>query len=72
MIIALSIIILLGFVVFIYLKLPKFGKNPSGERLLIMQKSPNFKNGKVNKEAVQDIVHSLMVINPSVSAGRLS
>lgn len=27
---------------------------------------PNFKNGEVNKDAVQDIVHSLMVINPSV------
>jgi signal transduction histidine kinase len=27
---------------------------------------PNFKNGKVNREAVEDIVHSLMVINPSV------
>ena len=27
---------------------------------------PNFKNGKVNKEAVNDIVHSMMVINPSV------
>jgi uncharacterized membrane protein (DUF4010 family) len=27
---------------------------------------PNFKNGEVNKGAVEDIVHSLMVINPSV------
>jgi len=27
---------------------------------------PNFKDGKVNKGAVEDIVHSLMVINPSV------
>lgn len=27
---------------------------------------PNFKNGKVNKDAVEDIVHSLMAINPSV------
>ncbi len=27
---------------------------------------PNFKNGKVNKEAVNDIVHSMMAINPSV------
>ena len=27
---------------------------------------PNFKNGKVSKDAVEDIVHSLMAINPSV------
>lgn len=27
---------------------------------------PNFKNGKVNQEAVADIMHSMMVINPSV------
>jgi signal transduction histidine kinase len=27
---------------------------------------PNFKNGKVSKEAVADILHSMMVINPSV------
>ena len=27
---------------------------------------PNFKSGKVNQEAVADIMHSMMVINPSV------
>jgi signal transduction histidine kinase len=27
---------------------------------------PNFKNGKVNEGAVKDMVHSMMVINPSV------
>jgi signal transduction histidine kinase len=27
---------------------------------------PNFRNGNVNKEAVNDILHSMMVINPSV------
>lgn len=27
---------------------------------------PNFKNGTVNKESVDDLIHSLMVINPSV------
>jgi signal transduction histidine kinase len=27
---------------------------------------PKFQNGKVNREAVEDIVHSMMVINPSV------
>jgi signal transduction histidine kinase len=32
----------------------------------VNQIKPNFKNGEVNREAVEDIVHSLMVINPSV------
>ncbi len=32
----------------------------------VTQIKPNFKNGEVNKDAVEDIVHSLMVINPSV------
>jgi signal transduction histidine kinase len=32
----------------------------------INQIKPNFENGKVNREAIEDIVHSLMVINPSV------
>jgi len=32
----------------------------------VQQIKPNFKNGKVNQDAIEDIVHSLMVINPSV------
>ena len=32
----------------------------------INQIKPNFENGKLNREAIEDIVHSLMVINPSV------
>lgn len=28
------------------MKLPKFGKKPAGERLSLIQKSPNYKNGK--------------------------
>ncbi len=32
----------------------------------VRQIKPNFKNGEVNRGAVEDIVHSLMVINPSV------
>lgn len=28
------------------MKLPKFGKKPAGERMSLLQKSPNFKNGK--------------------------
>jgi len=35
-------------------------------RTTVSEIKPNFKNGKVNREAVEDIVHSLMVINPSV------
>ncbi len=32
----------------------------------INQIKPNFENGIINREAIEDIVHSLMVINPSV------
>lgn len=48
MIITLTIIVVLGIAVFSYMKLPKFGKNPTGERLSLMHKSPNFKKGKFN------------------------
>ncbi|KAF9658492.1 MBL fold metallo-hydrolase [Tenacibaculum sp. ZH5_bin.1] len=41
-----TLITLLLVVVFIYMQNPKFGKNPNGDRLEIMKKSPRFKNGK--------------------------
>jgi L-ascorbate metabolism protein UlaG (beta-lactamase superfamily) len=46
MIITLVIIALLVAAISVYLQHPKFGKKPSGERLLMMQKSPQYKNGK--------------------------
>lgn len=41
-------IVLVAIVIFAYtfLQHPKFGKKPSGERLALIEKSPNYKNGK--------------------------
>lgn len=44
MIILLSIILIIVVGVFIFLKNPKFGKLPDGERLAKIEKSPNYKN----------------------------
>jgi len=46
MLILFSILILLSLSVFFYMKHPKFGKLPSGKRLEIIQKSPNYKDGR--------------------------
>jgi L-ascorbate metabolism protein UlaG (beta-lactamase superfamily) len=46
MIIALALVLLLVIVVIFYVRLPKFGASPSGERLAAIRKSPNYKNGK--------------------------
>lgn len=42
------LVIILSFiaVVYLYTRLPKFGKKPSGKRLQNLQKSPNYKYGK--------------------------
>lgn len=45
MIILLSIVLIIVVGVFIFLKNPKFGKLPDGERLAKIEKSPNYKNG---------------------------
>lgn len=45
MFIILSIVIALFLFVFFFMKQTKFGRLPSGERLEIIKKSPNFKNG---------------------------
>jgi len=42
----LVIILSIVAVVFLYTRLPQFGKKPAGKRLEHIQKSPNFKNGK--------------------------
>ena len=44
--ITLGIIALLTILTFLYMRQSKFGKNPSGKRLEIMMKSPNFVNGQ--------------------------
>jgi L-ascorbate metabolism protein UlaG (beta-lactamase superfamily) len=54
---SLSLIALLAIATFFYMKLPKFGKSPSGERLVRIQKSPNYKDGKfVNLSPTTELV----------------
>lgn len=45
-IILLSLVLLLTISIYLYMKLPKFGKAPSGKRLERLQQSPNYKDGK--------------------------
>jgi L-ascorbate metabolism protein UlaG (beta-lactamase superfamily) len=53
----LSIITILIIITFFYMKHPKFGASPSGERLAIIQQSPNYKNGKfVNINPTTELV----------------
>lgn len=42
----LSLLVLLTAIIFIYMKQSKFGKSPAGERLEMMKRSPNYKDGK--------------------------
>jgi L-ascorbate metabolism protein UlaG (beta-lactamase superfamily) len=42
----LDLAVLLIVVTFFYMKLPKFGQKPQGNRVSLLQKSPNFKDGK--------------------------
>lgn len=42
----LSLVVLLLVVTFFYMKQAKFGKKPSGQRLSLLQGSPNYKNGR--------------------------
>src|SRR5262245_22121142 len=46
MLIALSLIILLSLAVFIFVRQPKFGTTPSGERLARVKQSPYYKEGQ--------------------------
>jgi len=46
MIILLSLILILAISTYYYMRLPKFGKVPSGKRLERIQQSPNYKDGK--------------------------
>lgn len=42
----LSLLVLLTLIIFLYMKQSKFGKSPAGERLEMMKRSPNYKDGK--------------------------
>ncbi len=44
--ILISLIVLLSIAGYVFMQHPSFGKNPSGDRLSKIEKSPNYKNGK--------------------------
>lgn len=50
MITTLIIIAALGISLFLFMQHPQFGKKPSGERLRLIQKSPQYKNGKFENQ----------------------
>jgi L-ascorbate metabolism protein UlaG (beta-lactamase superfamily) len=57
MIALISIIVFFVFFTFFYMKHPKFGKSPSGERRSTIQKSPNYKDGKfVNLSPTSELI----------------
>ncbi|MBK6282848.1 MAG: MBL fold metallo-hydrolase [Draconibacterium sp.] len=45
MIILLTIVVIIAIAIFAFLKQPKFGKLPAGDRLARIENSPNYKNG---------------------------
>ena len=51
MYISLFIIILIPTTLFIFIRQPKFGKLPTGERLEKIKRSPNYKNGAFQKQS---------------------
>jgi L-ascorbate metabolism protein UlaG (beta-lactamase superfamily) len=51
MLTSLSIILILGFSTFAFLRHPQFGQLPSGERMERIIKSPNYKNGEFKNES---------------------
>ncbi|MNK10079.1 metal-dependent hydrolase [compost metagenome] len=46
MIFFLSLALILAISTYFYMRLPKFGKAPSGQRLALLEQSPNYKDGK--------------------------
>lgn len=46
MTILIAVLLLLAFSLFIYMRLPEFGKNPTGKRLELISKSSNYRDGK--------------------------
>lgn len=47
----LTLFLLLAAIVIYFLYHPRYGKRPSGERLALIQKSPQYKNGKFENES---------------------
>ena len=52
MYLAIFIFILIAFGIIIFFRLPKFGKLPTGDRLIKIRASPNFKNGTFQNQSV--------------------
>ena len=50
MITTLILITILGIALFLFFQHPQFGKKPSGERLELIQKSPQYKNGRFENQ----------------------
>ncbi|WP_264524701.1 MBL fold metallo-hydrolase [Flavobacterium sp. N502536] len=46
----LIVLLVLAITLYFFLQHPKFGKAPSGERLALIQKSPQYKNGKFENQ----------------------
>ena len=46
LVVLLGIALVLAIITFFYIRQPQFGKAPDGERLELMKKSPNYKDGK--------------------------
>ncbi|WDF62190.1 MBL fold metallo-hydrolase [Flavobacterium sp. KACC 22763] len=51
MITFLILLFLIAFAIYMFLQHPKFGKAPSGERLIQIQNSPQYKNGKFENQS---------------------
>ncbi|MBJ2125031.1 MBL fold metallo-hydrolase [Flavobacterium sp. IB48] len=47
----LILLFLIAFAIYMFLQHPKFGKAPSGERLVQIQNSPQYKNGKFENQS---------------------
>src|SRR5688500_559573 len=52
MYIAIFLLVLFALVLTIFFALPKFGKSPTGDRLIKIKASPNFKNGSFQNQSV--------------------
>lgn len=51
MITFLILLLVIVLIVYNFLQHPKFGKKPSGERLALIEKSPQYKNGKFENQS---------------------
>ena len=63
MVVSVSIALLLVIATFFYMRQPKFGQAPSGERLELIKKSPNYRDGKFqNKNFTPDLTEGYSML----------